>query len=133
MATPKFVPRPHGIDKEFFQKAIATGKVHVQRCSDCAHHQHPPRQFCATCGSRDLAFVSTNGQGSVYSWTVSHFTVDSGWVDDTPYATVVVEVAEGPRIVGCYSGDASTLEIGQTVSLRPEAKSEDFAFLWVDG
>lgn len=133
MASAKYLPRPHGLDREFFQLAITTGKVHVQRCASCAHDQHPPRMFCARCGSDDVHFAPTTNRGEIYSWTVSHFTTDSGWVDDLPYATVVVQLDEGPRVVGAFSGDPATLEIGLPVSVRPEAQSEDFAFLWVDG
>ena len=133
MATAKYVPRPHGLDREFFELAIRTGKVHVQQCRACGHTQHPPRRFCAACGATDLGFVPTANRGEVYSWTVSHFTTDAGWVGDVPYATVVVQLAEGPRVVGAWSGDPAHLEIGQPVSVRPEPRSDDFAFLWIDG
>lgn len=133
MATAKYTPRPTGLDLELNRLVVQTGKVHVQQCEACGHHQHPPRRFCAACGATALRFVPTANRGEVYSWVVSHFTVDSGWVDDLPYATVVVQLAEGPRIVGAYNGDPSTLTIGQPVSVRPEARDENFAFLWVDG
>jgi len=133
MPNTKYVPRPHGLDREFFRLAISTGKVHVQQCQSCGHHQHPPRRFCAACGSTDLGFVPTSNRGEVFSWTVSHFTTDSGWTGDVPYATVVVQLLEGPRLVGAWSGDPASLEIGQPVSVRPEERSDDFAFLWVDG
>lgn len=133
MATAKYTPRPHGLDREFFQLAISTGKVHVQTCTACGHHQHPPRRFCAQCGSMELGFTPTDNRGELYSWTVSHFTTDSGWVGDVPYATVVVQLPEGPRIVGAFNGDLTALEIGMPVSIRPEPRTEDFCFFWIDG
>lgn len=133
MATAKYTPRPHGLDREFFQLAITTGKVHLQTCSACGHHQHPPRRFCAQCGSTELGFTPTDNRGEVYSWTVSHFTTDSGWLEDVPYATVVVQLPQGPRIVGAFNGDLAALEIGMPVSIRPEPRTEDFCFFWVDG
>jgi uncharacterized OB-fold protein len=133
MATAKYTPRPWGLDREFFRLALETGTIHVQRCNQCGRHQHPPRMFCAACASDDLGFVPTSNRGEVYSWTVSHFTTDPGWVDDLPYATVVVELAEGPRVVGTFSGDHAELRLGLPVTVRPEARSEDFAYLWVDG
>ena len=132
MATAKFVPKPHGLDREFFHLAIATGQVHLQRCETCAHFQHPPRYVCGDCGSLALGFTPVSGNGEVYSWTVSHFTTDPGWVDDVPYATVVVELTEGPRVVGAYTGLPADLDLGQPVHVRPEPKTDDFAFLWVD-
>ena len=131
--TSKYVPRPQGLDLELNRLAVATGKVHLQRCASCGRHQHPPRRVCASCGGTDLGFVATANRGEVYSWVVSHFTVDTGWMEDLPYATVVVQLAEGPRVVGAYTGDPASLAIGQPVSVRPEARSDDFAFLWVDG
>lgn len=133
MSAAKYVPRPTGLDREFFRLAVDTGRVHVQRCTACGHHQHPPRRFCAGCGSGDLAFVPTANRGTVYSWVVSHFTVDAGWADDVPFATVVVALDEGPRIVGAFTGDPASLAIGQPVGIRPEARSDDVAFFWIDG
>ncbi len=131
-ATSKYIPRPTGLDAELHRLTIATGKVHVQRCSACGHHQHPPRKCCAACGSEDLTFVPTGNRGTLYSWVVSHFTVDTGWLDEVPYTTALVQLDEGPRVVGAFSGDASMLSIGMPVAVRPEARTDDVAFLWVD-
>jgi uncharacterized protein len=133
MTTAKYTPRPLGLDREFYRLAVETGKVHVQRCHACGHHQHPPRRFCAGCGSADLGFVPTANRGEVYSWVVSHFTVDTGWAGEVPFATVVVQLPEGPRLVGAFTGDPATLAIGQPVGIRPEARSDEFAFFWIDG
>lgn len=132
-ATSKYIPRPQGLDAEFHRLAVATGKVHVQRCEACGHHQHPPRRFCVSCSSRQLGFVPTANRGHVYSWVVSHFTVDTGWVADVPYTTVLVELDEGPRVVGAFSGDPSMLSIGMPVGIRPEPRNDDVVFLWIDG
>ena len=127
----KYVPKPYGLDRDFFHKAIEGG-VHVQRCQACGHNQHPPRYFCGACASRDLAFEPATGNATVYSWTVSHFTTDPGWMDELPYATVVAELDEGVRLVGSYSGEIDELEIGKPVTVRVEQKSDDFAYIWLD-
>ena len=63
----------------------------------------------------------------------THFTVDRGWVDEVPYATVAVELDEGPRVVGAWRGrELGHLEIGLPVMVVVEPRGEDFAFLWVD-
>ena len=134
MAAPsKYVPRPNGLELELNTLTVQTGRLHIQRCTACGHHQHPPRRRCASCSGDQVGLVPTTNTGEVYSWVTSHFTVDSGWVDDVPYTTVVVQLTEGPRIVGAYNGDPELLRIGQKVGIRPEPRSDDFAFLWVDG
>jgi uncharacterized OB-fold protein len=70
----------------------------------------------------------------VYSWVVTHFTVDRGWVDDVPYTTVAVELDEGPRVLGALRRDRDgvALSIGMDVTVSGEATGDDFVFLWVD-
>ena len=36
----------------------------------------------------------------VYSWTITHRPIDPGFADEVPYAVLVVEMEEGPRLVG---------------------------------
>jgi len=124
---PKFVPDPDGRNADFYRHA-ATGALHVQRCATCGHAHHPPRYLCAECGSRELAFVPASGRGVVFSWTVTHRPVDPGWAGELPYATVVVALEEGPRIVGALRGAApDTLRLDLPVRAEVEVVSEDFA------
>ena len=49
-----------------------------------------------------------------------------------PYATVVVELDEGPRIVGAARHpDPAAIRIGQRVRVVPEPRTDDFSFLTV--
>ena len=129
---PKYLPKPAGLDRALFRAAIDTGRLHVQTCDDCGHHQHPPRYFCSECHSKSLGFAPVSGTGTVFSWTVSHFTTDRGWASEMPYATVVVELDEGPRIVGTFAGPNDELESGLAVTVRTEEKTPDFAYFWFD-
>ena len=64
---------------------------------------------------------------------INHFTVDRAWIDEVPFVTAVVELEEGPRIVGAVRGlDADEVRIGLSVVVTPEARGDSFAFLWVD-
>lgn len=129
----KVVPSPDDLNLEFFQRIAATGQMHVQRCSDCGHHAHPPRYYCSQCFSPRYEFVPITGAGSVYSHTVSHFTAEAAWRDEIPYATVVVQLDEGPRIVGSAKvADPSLIRLGQRVRVVPERRTDDFAFFSVE-
>ena len=41
-----------------------------------------------------------SGRGQVYSWTITHRPIDPGFADELPYAVLVVEMDEGPRLIG---------------------------------
>ena len=74
-----------------------------------------------------------SGRGHVYSMAVNHFTVDRAWIHEVPFVTAVVELEEGPRIVGAVRGlGPDEVEIGLPVVVTPEARGDEFAFLWVD-
>ena len=129
----KQIPRPTELDLEFFQAAVASGELHVQKCKDCADYHHPPRLYCPRCFSSDYVFTAVSGAGMLYSHTVSHYTTEKAWKDEVPWATVVVELEEGPRLVGTARGvDMDSLRIGLPVRVVPERINDDFAYLWVE-
>jgi len=126
---PKFVPDPDGRNADFYRH-LASGRVHLQCCDDCARTLHPPRYLCAGCGSDRLSFVPARGGGRLFSWTVTHRPVDPGWAVDGPFATVVVEMAEGVRLVGGWRGALSELAIDRPVVCEVEKVSEAFARIY---
>lgn len=132
-AARKYVPTPEGLHLEFHRPAVDTGMLHIQRCADCRAWRHPPRWYCPSCHSDRWTFEPVSGRGRLYSMAVTHFTVDRAWVDEVPYVTAVVELDEGPRVVGALRGiEADAVEIGLPVVVTPEPRGEEFAFLWVD-
>jgi uncharacterized OB-fold protein len=129
----KQIPHPNELDLEFFEAAARTGRLHVQRCSSCGDHHHPPRMYCPACFSSDYSFAETSGRGVVYSHTISHHSAEKTWRDLLPYATIVVELNEGPRVVGSARGfELDQIKIGVPVEVVPETVAEDFAYLWVE-
>lgn len=134
-APPRMIPDPDGRNADFYRH-LASGRLHVQCCADCARALHPPRYSCPGCGSTALRFVPGSGRGRIFSWTVTHRPVDPGWAAELPYATVVVEVEEGVRLVGAWRGPTDALAIDLPVEAEVEPVGDAFAFLWfrpVDG
>jgi hypothetical protein len=126
-APAKMVPDPDGRNADFYRHA-ATGRLHLQQCQRCQRYYHPPRYLCRECGSGDLEFVPSAGTGRVFSWTVTHRPVDRAWAAEIPYATLVVAMDEGPRIVGALRGvDPRDLELGLPVRAEVEKVSDEFA------
>ena len=132
-ATPrKYIPETEGLNREFYE-ACSSGAVHLQRCDGCGAHRHPPRYYCPSCFSDRWSWQPVSGAGRVASWVTTHFTVDRGWADEVPYTTIVVELDEGPRLLGAMRGlSESELEHGLPVHLIGEPKGDDFVFFWVD-
>jgi uncharacterized OB-fold protein len=132
MNADKVIPKPDDLNLELFRTIVRTGKMCVQRCDDCGRYSHPPRYYCGACFSGRYGFVPVSGAGTVYSHTLSHFTAEAAWKDEVPYLTVVVELDEGPRIVGSARlPDPAAVRIGQRVRVVPEPRTEDFAFFVV--
>lgn len=132
-AAKKYVPSPEGLNLEFHRGAIETGMLHLQRCAECGRYRHPPRWYCPSCHADRFTFEPVSGRGEIYSMAINHFTVDRAWIDEVPFVTAVVELVEGPRVVGAVRGlTPEQVWIGLPVVVTPEPRGEEFAFLWVD-
>jgi uncharacterized protein len=128
----KVIPKPDELNLEWFQAIIASGTMCLQQCSNCANYSHPPRYYCGECFSGEHSFVPISGAGTVYSYTISEFTAEEAWKDAVPYLTVVVQLDEGPRVVGSARiVDPFTVAIGQRVTVVSETRTDDFAYLAV--
>lgn len=82
-----------------FHRHCARGELRFQRCAECGAWRHPPRTRCAGCGSDRASWEPVSGRGRIYSWTVTHQPLHPAFAADVPYATVVTELDEGPRLV----------------------------------
>ena len=131
MSTPaKFVPDPDGRNADFYRH-LASGTLHLQRCEGCSQVFHPPRFRCARCGSDALVFNPSLGKGRMFSWTVTHRPVDPGWAsEELPYATVVIEMEEGIRLVGGWRGSLEEICLDLPVRTEVEPGNESFGLLY---
>ena len=115
------IPNPVGPSAEFYRFA-AQGDLRLQRCADCNTWRHPPRHRCAACGSDTTTWEPVSGRGRVFSWTITHRQLDPAF--EVPYAVVVVELDEGPRLVGNLAGDLGGLALDRPVVVEVEPVSE---------
>ena len=108
---------------------LAGGELRFQRCGACGAWRHPPRLLCASCGSDEWAWERSSGRGRVFSWTVTHRAIDPAFTP--PYAILVVELAEGPRLVGNLRGlEPSELALDLPVVVEIEHASDTVGLLW---
>jgi uncharacterized OB-fold protein len=115
---PRFTPNPDGLVAEFYRH-LADGALRLQRCDACGTWRHPPRVLCGHCGAGDWQWTPVSGRGALYTWTITHQMLFPPFADDLPYAVVVVELEEGPRLVTAIRGvEPSDLRLGLAVELR---------------
>ena len=65
---------------------------------------------CPTCGKRDLEPVVLSGRGRVVAFSVQNVPSDE-FLNDAPYAYVVVELEEGGRVTGWMDSVRSEAEL----------------------
>ena len=81
---------------------------------------------CAACGSGEWEWALASGRGRIYTWTVTHRPIDPGFAEEVPYAVLVVEMEEGPRLVGNLRDLAPaelTLDLAVEVVFEPVAEN----------
>jgi uncharacterized OB-fold protein len=124
----RLLPAATGLNGEFYA-FLAQGELRLQRCAACGTWRHPPRFRCAHCGSLDVRWERASGRGRVYSWTTTHRAVDPAFTP--PYAILVVELEEGPRVVANLRGlEPSELVIDLPVLVEIEHASDTVGLLW---
>jgi uncharacterized OB-fold protein len=97
-----------------FWEAARRHELVLQRCGACGAHQFYPRPFCVECSSDDVAWVAARGEGEIYALTTVRIQIAPEF--EPPYAVALVQLDEGPRLLGRIAG-AETCRIGSRVRI----------------
>lgn len=101
--------------REYYERCAA-GELCIQRCDDCGALRHHPRPHCTTCLSPRWTWVRCSGRGTVHAVTVVRQNQNPRFRDRLPYAVVVVELEEGPRMLSGTTGTATeAVRVGMPV------------------
>ncbi len=121
---PRPAPTPDPDSAPYWSAALA-GRLVVQRCSSCGHHQLYGRDRCLLCRG-PVTWVEASGRATVYSYTVIHQNYQRPFRSMLPYVVALVDLEEGPRvmtnIVGCAPDE---VHIDMALRARPEPVSEE--------
>jgi uncharacterized OB-fold protein len=99
-------------DTAWWWKALAEDRLELPRCLACGDAFFPPQPACPRCGSLEWERILAAGTGTLYSWIVAHTPFDPRFAEDVPYTLVAVDLAEGARLVGRFSGEPADLQAG---------------------
>jgi len=120
------LPSPTPETRHFWE-GCKIGELRLQRCGDCGHVYFPPRPFCPSCSSRNVAVFAASGRGRLYSYVINQ-RPHPAW--DAPYAIAAVQLDEGPmmmsNIVDCpQTPEALVLDMPLAVIF--EKQNDDIA------
>jgi uncharacterized OB-fold protein len=102
-ANKKPVPIPDG-DTGPLWAGLRDRKLLLQHCARCRNVQYYQQQLCRECGSEELVHKAATGKGKVHSFSVVYRAPGPAFKDEVPYAVLLVELAEGPRMISSYTG-----------------------------
>ena len=114
------VPVPDEASQPFFD-AAARSKLLLKHCPACSRYLAPQAEFCDNCLSDGIAWKEASGRGTIYSFIINHQVSHPGFAAVVPYNIVVVELAEGPRLMSNYVGANEELVVDMAVQVVFEA------------
>ena len=117
------IMRPYiDLDNQGYWDAIKNHKFALQYCTECNKFIHPPRPMCPTCRSQDtMEWKESSGKGILYSYIAFTSPKMAYPAYELPYAVVLVELEEGPRIcANTHEIEPDEIEIGMPVEVMYE-------------
>jgi len=82
-----------------YNEALKQNKLLGLKCKQCGTITVPPKIACGNCASADLDIVELSGKGKIQTFTTV-FVPPEGRESECPYVIVLVELDEGPWIMG---------------------------------
>lgn len=121
------LPIPDIVSEEWW-KACKKHELLLQKCSGCGALRFPPRPMCSKCQSTKMGWIKASGKGKVYTYTIVVQPTHPYFATKVPYDIVLVELAEGPRILGnMVNCPHSEIKVGMPVKVVFEDVSQDIA------
>ena len=82
-----------------YNAALKGNKLLGLKCKECGTINVPPKMVCRKGGSTDMEVFELAGKGKIQTFTTI-FVAPEGREGEAPYTVVLVELDEGPWIMG---------------------------------
>jgi len=103
-----------------YNEALKENKLLGLKCQECGTVTVPPKMVCRKCTSPNIEVVELTGKGKIQTFTTCNVAPE-GREDEVPYVILLVELDEGPWIMGNLTGidpKTTTVElIGKKVKM----------------
>ncbi len=96
-----------------YSEALKENRLLGLKCRRCQATTAPPKMVCRECHSPELDIIQLSGRGVIQTYTTV-FVAAEGRQEEVPYIIVIVELDEGPWIMGNLAGidpEQATMEI----------------------
>jgi len=121
MTVEKPIPETHPSSQEFWDR-LTEGELCIQVCEDCGTKVFPPRKYCIECYSEAWHYEPVSGTGTVYGYTIIHRASSREY--DVPVVSAIVELDEGPRVMGHVACEPDDIQCGAAVVFDPSNLSD---------
>ena len=119
------LPRLAEPDTAPFWKATGSGQLTYQVCGRCGGIVFYPRRHCTHCTSLDLAWHTSAGVGTIYTYTTIRQHGQEFFRRRVPYVVAFVDLDEGFRMLAEIAGmKPDEVRIGRRVRLDWEDHGE---------
>ncbi len=99
----------------------------LPRCEACGEFRFPPRLRCPRCGETRTEWVAASGHGTVYSYVVVHQRLHPAFDPHLPYAVVLVQLEEGPRMLAMViESDPAEVRVDAPVEVVFQSVDDEF-------
>ena len=103
-----------------YNEALKQNKILGLKCRSCGAITTPPKMACRQCSGYDMDIYELEGNGKIRTFTTV-FVGAEGRESEVPYIIVIVELDEGPWLMGNLEGvdpkTASMELIGKKVKM----------------
>ncbi len=82
-----------------YNEALKKNKLLGLKCKDCGAITVPPKMVCRKCTGGNLEVIQFKGSGKIQTFTTI-FVAAEGRQGEVPYIVTLVELDEGPWIMG---------------------------------
>jgi len=123
MIMPRPLPRFPEPETQPFWDATKDHKLTYPQCRDCNTVIWFPRSWCPSCGSRNLEWKESKGQGTVYTYSVIRQNRNPAFKDLGAYALAYIDLDEGFRIMSNVTGvsdPTKDISVGMKVKVQWE-------------
>lgn len=111
-----------------YDEALRQNKLLGLKCRSCSAITVPPKITCRQCAGSELDIVELKGSGKIRTFTTV-YVASEGREDEVPYTIVMVELDEGPWLMGNLEGidprNASMELIGKKVTMGSKTYGGD--------